>query len=352
MALQRAWYPINNRKPIWIWLLLPLTMLFWLLSRLRAYFYAKHIMQAYKSALPVIVVGNISVGGNGKTPVVLAIANHLQARGIKCAVLSRGYGGAQTEFPYLLTHNSSATQVGDEPALIHKRLNIPVVIDPKRARGAKFIERHTQAQVIICDDGLQHYALARDIELCVMDKRGVGNGYLLPMGPLRESLSRLKTIDWLLFNGAQSQTPAFFASINTEVAYICLESVLWINVKTDERLDLAAGLAHFAASDSVAAMAGIGDPSRFFSTLASLNISLSSTKGLPDHHAITQVDIPVAEFVLMTEKDAIKCRDFAPENCWYLQVQARIPHQFYEYIDARLANLERNSDNKVREHDV
>ncbi|WP_371193343.1 tetraacyldisaccharide 4'-kinase [Glaciecola sp. SC05] len=337
MRLHQAWYAKRSQQPIWIYLLAPLSLLFWLISRTRAALYRCKILERYKSKLPVIVVGNISVGGNGKTPVVLALLTYFGQQGIKCAVLSRGYGAQQQQFPHLLALNSDPLQVGDEPALIRNRANVPVVIDPKRARGAKFIEQNTDAQLIVCDDGMQHYALDRDFELCVMDKRGIGNGYLMPMGPLRESAKRLNSVQWLIYNGTDTKQHDCLASIQAQTALMSLEAMAWVNVKNGQILSLEAGVVLFSKAQSIAAIAGIGDPKRFFDTLGDFNLALSDTKAMPDHHAIVYEDVPNADIVLMTEKDAVKCKEFALENYWYLQVEARLPDGFYRDLQQSLS---------------
>lgn len=339
MNLQQAWYAKKVSLPIWIWLIAPFTLLFWCITRVRRALFALKVLPQYQSRLPVIVVGNISVGGNGKTPVVLALIHYLKEKGITCAVLSRGYGASQRDFPHLLAANSAASLVGDEPALISQRMDIPVVIDPKRARGARYIEQQTDAQVIICDDGLQHYALARDIELCVMDKRGLGNGFLLPMGPLRESKARLKNIDWLIYNGNDVQQQSSLQGLDTAIAVMTLSPSAWINVHNGNKLALEEGAAYFNACSSVAAIAAIGDPKRFFTTLRDLDINVIVSKALPDHHDIAQDDIPQANIVLMTEKDAVKCKNLPCENYWYLQVEALLPEVFYQDVQQRLRQL-------------
>lgn len=333
MSLQQAWYS----KAKWVWCLAPLTMLFFCISRFRRYLYRLGILRSFKSSLNVIMVGNISVGGNGKTPVVLAIARYLQASGVKCAVLLRGYGGKQTHFPYLLNTSSSSVLVGDEPALIAKRLGIPVVIDPKRARGARFIEDHTDAQVIICDDGLQHYALQRDIELCVMDSRGIGNGYLLPMGPLRESASRLNDLDYVIYNGNDSAQQEALQGVKTRLANMSLQVSHWVNVNNKKTMSIEEGVTLFnGRQSSLVALAGIGFPQRFFSTLNELGIYPSNELAFNDHHQFSDNDLPTADYVLMTEKDAVKCAEFAADNCWYLQVDAELPDALFTFLQQRL----------------
>lgn len=345
--LQEAWF--SEQK--WIYLLAPLTCLFAVLSAFRRALFRLNIKSSYQSTLAVIVVGNIGIGGNGKTPLVLALVKRLKEQGYRPAVLSRGYGGMQRDFPYLLLANDAASLVGDEPALINNRVVCPVIIDPIRARGAKFIENNTQANIIICDDGLQHYALERDIELCVVDKRGLGNGFLLPMGPLREGKWRLNTVDLVVNNLGflnesndtcvfDEQSSSFGEQFKANVkglkeginAYMSLHHVAWVNLVDNIELDTK-DFNHYLSTRksnkiSVHAMAGIGEPERFFKTLDKLAVTCSSTQAYPDHYVYKASDIPKDAVVLMTEKDAVKCLHLSHENCWYLKISARLSQDF------------------------
>jgi tetraacyldisaccharide 4'-kinase len=341
-----VWYGSAKEMPLWAYLLLPLRLLFWLITSVRRRLYARNMLSQYQSKLPIVIVGNISVGGNGKTPLVLALVQYFHRHNVKCAILSRGYGGSQKYFPYRVTATDSPQLVGDEPALMVQRLtngsgapaagSVNLVIDPLRARGAKFIEANSDAQVIICDDGLQHYALARDIELCVMDKRGIGNGCLLPQGPLREPKSRLRSVDWIIYNGHGASEIDALQGLNTAVQEMHLAPSLWKKVNNGEELELNAGIEMFSKAGTIAALAGIGDPNRFFTSLNGLGLSIHEQRSLPDHHAFSPADIPDANIVLMTEKDAIKCKDFAADNCWYLQVDASISEGFYQALFAKV----------------
>jgi tetraacyldisaccharide 4'-kinase len=326
MALQKAWY--GNKK--WVWLYLPFMFVFFCLSKLRKLGYKSGVFVSSKPKAFVIVVGNISVGGNGKTPTVIAICEHLTNKGLRCGVLSRGYGGSQAHFPHLLQDLDSPSLVGDEPMLMQNRLHCPIVIDPKRVRGANFLFEEHDCEVIICDDGLQHYALQRDFEIVVMDARGVGNGFLMPMGPLRESVSRLNTVDAVVFNG-QPRTDISLSPDKT--AMMTLEPNQWINVKSGE-------CQSSLMIQKATAIAGIGDPSRFFATLSNMGITCDKTIGFPDHYAYKLADIPEG-MVLMTEKDAVKCKSLAHENCWYLQVSGNISQNLYSLLDNKLKMQQR-----------
>ena len=331
--IQQAWF----RKAKWLWMLLPFSLVFYVLSSLRRTLYKRHILRSTLPKLPVIVVGNISVGGNGKTPLSIALVEYLQSQGYRPAVLSRGYGGTQTNFPYLVTANCSASLVGDEPSLIAKRLNCIVVIDPKRVRACEYIANNTQANVIICDDGLQHYAMGRTVELCVLDGRGLGNGFLMPAGPLREGAWRLQQVDALIFNQGfkvGAKAPQALLDANTLNFTMSLRANAWVNLVSGERLALKQTLSpnQLFSNSEICVIAGIGDPQRFFDTVASLGIQYEECISFADHHAYIASDIPNNKLVLMTEKDAVKCAEFAHKNCWYLQIEASLPMAFFDKI--------------------
>lgn len=336
LKLQKAWY--SNNK--WVWCLAPLSFMFWLLSACRRVLYIIGILPTKSADIPVIVVGNIGIGGNGKTPLVLALVEYLSAQGYAPAVLSRGYGGQQSQFPYQVKNADSAMLVGDEPALIAKRKNTTVVIDPVRARGVQFITCNTKANVVICDDGLQHYAMDRDIELCVLDKRGIGNGYLLPMGPLREGVWRLDSVNAVINNFGFSdvnETKTLNANNKPSNYAMTLQAISWVNIKSNESVSLLdfEVLLEQAKQDGaqIDALAGIGDPKRFFGTLDEMKISTKRQIAFADHHPFVENDIPARSIVLMTEKDAVKCVTFAHENCWYLKINAHLTKPFFTYIE-------------------
>ncbi|MFC3120267.1 tetraacyldisaccharide 4'-kinase [Agaribacter flavus] len=334
MSLSKALY----KKPTWLWLLSPLSLCFWLVQVLRRTAYTLNIFSQYRSSLPVVVVGNITMGGNGKTPIVLSLVQYYLDKGLTPAVLSRGYGGEQTSFPHLVSKQCPANLVGDEPSLIRHRFDIPVVIDPKRARGAAFIQSLTNADIIICDDGMQHYSLARDMEICVMDGRGIGNGFLLPMGPMRETAERLDLVDYVLFNGNDYSNLTCLNKIKTDISSFALQGVEWVNVFDEQAMSLEDGIEYFA-SLKVEAMAGIGDPKRFFKTLRHLGIKIEHTHAFADHKKFTEADIPSSTIVLMTEKDAVKCKEIAHDGCWYLRVEADVPQAFFTALDNKIKPL-------------
>ncbi|MBV7438379.1 tetraacyldisaccharide 4'-kinase [Aeromonas sp. sif2416] len=307
--LDRLWYGRSG----WRWLLAPLALLFAIISGARRVAYRRGWLKSYRASLPVIVVGNLSVGGNGKTPVVVWLVEQLQARGWRPGVVSRGYGGKAPHYPYRLDAASTTIEAGDEPVLIARRCGCPVVVAPKRSDAVRLLEQSGEVDIIITDDGLQHYALARDIELVVVDgARRFGNGCLLPMGPLREPMTRLKRVDAIICNGgtpAQGEYP--MALVAAAPRRVCDDA------------PLEAPLA-----GPVDALAGIGHPPRFFATLTGLGYELVQSAGYADHQAFDRDEL-LARFdrrpLLMTEKDAVKCRAFAPDSWWYLPVSAELP---------------------------
>ncbi len=312
--IDNIWYRANwYHWPI-ILLLLPFSAVFYLLSALRRQLFTLGVKQQVTLPVPVIVVGNISVGGNGKTPLVVYLAQRLRQAGYHPGVLSRGYGGKGANYPVAVDANSVANVVGDEPVLMQKHINCPLVVDPIRPRGAlALIEQH-KCDLIICDDGLQHYPLARDLELVVMDgQRRCGNNLLLPAGPLREGQWRLDQVDFVVVNGGQIKANEFA---------MALEAGKLINVKYANK-----SLSLLQVHEPVSALAGIGNPQRFFSLLEKKQITLKQRLSFVDHHDFIQQDIP-AGMVIMTEKDAVKCGQIAHDNCWYLPVRANLSSQF------------------------
>ncbi len=330
ILVQKAWF--SRRK--WVYVLLPFSAIFYVLSVLRRFAFKFGILASGKPKATVIIVGNITVGGNGKTPTVIAVAKHLSGKGFKCGVLSRGYGGDQTAFPHHVQMTDKPSLVGDEPALMSQRLSCPVVIDPIRRRGADYLSNTLSCDVIICDDGLQHYALKRDFEIVVMDGRGVGNGLLLPAGPLRESTKRLKTVDVIVHNSERAPS-CISAELTSKTVRMRLKATRWINVKSGQ---ICEDIHEKIKSTQCSAMAGIGDPKRFFNTLHELGIECAESLPFPDHHQFTQDDLP-NNLVLMTEKDAVKVKSFAHDNCWYLEVEGDIETLFFEKIEQTLKSL-------------
>ncbi|HIF9230374.1 TPA: tetraacyldisaccharide 4'-kinase [Photobacterium damselae] len=290
----------------------PLSKLFGYIAKKRREEYRLGKKQAYRAPVPVVVVGNITAGGNGKTPVVVWLVEQLQARGYKPGVVSRGYGGKAPYYPYLVNSDTPASIVGDEPVLIQRRTQAPVAVAPKRAEAVKLLIEQG-VNIIITDDGLQHYALERDLELVVIDgQRRFGNEQLIPLGPLREPCSRLNEVDFLICNGGKPQA---------NEAAMSLKPAPLINMKTGLRCDVS------QLSD-VVAMAGIGHPPRFFNTLSALGVTPIKCQPFADHQAMVEDELiqlaQHGQHLVMTEKDAVKCHGFARDNWWYLPVDAEI----------------------------
>lgn len=307
--LQTAWYS-GARWPL---LLLPLSWLFALVAALRRSAYRLRILSVTKASVPVIVVGNITVGGSGKTPLVAWLVAHLRQSGWQPGIVSRGYGGQAKTWPQTVTAQSDPNLVGDEPVMLALTTQVPVVVAPKRVEAVKALIAQG-VNIIVADDGLQHYALARDIEIAVRDhQRGYGNAQLLPAGPLREPLSRLQSIDKEVVHGQNSQDGDF---------YLEIESVQ--PVTQDKEDQSAQDLSQFAGQ-TVHALAGIGHPQRFFDALIERGINVIP-HAFPDHYNYRPQDIAFNDDypVLMTAKDAVKCRDFATAKHSYVPALARV----------------------------
>ena len=277
---------------------------------------------AYRAPVPVVVIGNIFVGGTGKTPMVIATVDALRARGYTPGVVSRGYGVKLGPQPRVGQGELDAAQFGDEPALIARATGAPVAVHPRRALAAQALLRaHPRVDVIVSDDGLQHLALARDVEIVVQDPRGVGNGRLLPAGPLREPASRLHEVDAVITNiGVPDGRAAPPAGAGPRQVAMWLEPDEARQIEGGARRPLAA----FAGQPDVAAAAGIGNPERFFTTLRTQGIALAATLPLPDHHdyARSPFQALTAQTILVTSKDAIKCAALRDARLWEVPVRA------------------------------
>lgn len=278
-------------------------------------------LNSRKLPVPVIVVGNIAVGGSGKTPVVIWLCNALRERGFKPGILSRGYGGT-ARIPTGVTPQSAPAEVGDEPVLLVRRTGCPLWVGPDRtAVGSALLAAHPEVDILVTDDGLQHYRLQRDAEIVVLDEAVLGNLWPMPAGPLREPPSRLEQASLLIDNGPLSQPLLGRLPKRPHAAMHLVPGRFYRLANPAETCSADA-----FASQNVHAVAGIGHPERFFETLRTLGIKLASSRGLPDHHALTTADlsVPAGEVLLLTEKDAVKCPSPAPDNVWVLPVEARI----------------------------
>ncbi len=285
--------------------------------------------EIYKASVPVIVVGNITIGGTGKTPLILWMIEHCRQRGLRVGVVSRGYGASPPSLPWRVTAEQSASQAGDEPLLIVQRSGVPMMIDPDRARAVKALLDSEPLDLILSDDGLQHYRLARDLELVLIDAaRGLGNRRCLPAGPLREPLERLQSVDALLYNGASADREDGYA--------FQLKPSALVNLRSGERQPVD----FFPPGQALHAVAGIGNPQRFFNTLEGLHWR-PVAHAFADHAVFSAQALsftPVLP-VVMTEKDAVKCRPFAAHDWWYLAVDAKPSDAFVSWFDSQLLRL-------------
>lgn len=297
--VNKIWY----QRHFLAYALLPFSGLYYLIITIRKALYKLGIKKITKFKVPVIIVGNITVGGTGKTPLVIWLAEFLRQQGFKPGIISRGYGGKNITYPYVVTPNSDAAQVGDEPLLIARRTKCTVVIAPKRVVAAQKLLASSNCNIIISDDGLQHYALGRDLEIAVLDgARRLGNDFLLPAGPLREPKNRLNKVDLIVVNGDNMQ--------------LIPENVI-----------------KKFKGKTVHAVAAIGNPQRFFQMLQSYNIEVIAHP-FPDHHVFTATDLAFNDDlpILMTEKDAVKCENFSNAKYFCIPVTAELNKGFQQQL--------------------
>jgi len=314
--LDHYWY---SQNPV-AWVLLPLSWLFCAVAMLRRLIYVNGLLPCHAMSVPVIIVGNISVGGTGKTPLLIALCEYLIRQGHKPGVVSRGYG-ATISGEYSVAVNDDATTCGDEPVLIKQRTGCPVIIGRDRVAAARKLLVENDCDVVLSDDGMQHYRLKRDIEIAVVDMlRKFGNGFCLPAGPLREPVSRLCKVNMIVHHGDTDDKYHFMLEFGEAV-----------NLLTGESRKLES-----FTTGRVHAVAGIGHPERFFNQLRSRGLEIIE-HAYPDHHAYTASDIDYADNspILMTEKDAVKCKRLQPvmksggtqKNIWAVPVSAKISDQ-------------------------
>lgn len=316
--LTKHWYQPSPLR----WCLAPLSGLFRLIAMIRRLAYQRGFVKSQSLPVPVIIVGNISVGGSGKTPLVLWLAQQLQQQGWRPGIISRGYGGKAANYPLTVTAETAASESGDEPKLLALRSGCPVVVAPDRVAAGRQLLAEFDCNIIISDDGLQHYRLARNLELVVVDaRRGFGNGFCLPAGPLREPVSRLEQVDFVIWHGGSLQPWNMQLQLKDTVNL------------TDQR--------HQPLTDwqnqTVHAVAGIGDPPRFFDQLRAAGLNVIE-HAFADHHVFTAADLGFNDNlpVLMTEKDAVKCQAFASQNCWSVPADAVLTDGLADAIGNRL----------------
>jgi tetraacyldisaccharide 4'-kinase len=320
----RHWY----RRGAVAWLLWPASLAFACVVFWRRLLYRLRLLKSFHPGLPVIVVGNLTVGGSGKTPLVLWIAELLKAKGWSPAIVSRGYGGS-IEWPRAVTVASEPDEVGDEPIVLSRRSGCPVWVGPDRVKVVEALRaQHPEVDVLVLDDGLQHYRLRRDIEIAVVDGRNLGNGFLLPAGPLREPPRRLKSVDAVVSHGAA--VAGFAMQLEGEVAHRMADS--------RERRPLQT-----FRGQKVHAVAGIGNPSRFFVHVGKLGPKVVPHP-FPDHHRFIPEELDFGDEapVLMTEKDAVKLRRYAHANWWVLPVSAKLDPAFGDWLLRKLDEWRRS----------
>lgn len=316
-VLQRSW----SRRGALAWLLWPVSLLYGLLAALRRGLYRTGLWKAWHPGVPVVVVGNVVAGGAGKTPVVMALVHHLRERGLQPGVISRGYGRRNADCREVLA-DSSAAEVGDEPLLVATRCRVPVFVAPRRADAARaLLAAYPATRVLVCDDGLQHHALARDIEICVFDERGAGNGWLLPAGPLREPWPR--PVDLVLRTGPPNGIEGF--GLQRRLADHAVRA-------DGTRMALAA-----LRNQSCVALAGIARPEAFFEMLRAAGVAPASTVALPDHYDFdSYTGPPDAHTALVcTEKDAVKLWRRHP-GAWAVPLALEIDAAFWPALDCLL----------------
>ncbi len=316
-ALENSW-----RNPNWLTVLLwPLSLVYRGLFGTRSLLYEWGVFQTYRAPIPVIVVGNLTVGGTGKTPLTIFLIEELRRQGFQPGVISRGYGGNATQFPLLVTKSTPVYESGDEPALIVKRTRAPLAVAANRRQSIELLMSECEVDVIISDDGLQHLALARDVEICLLDATSPNRSrYLLPAGPYRESRSRLKNVDLIVEHGAVEDSDTRYAmNLVANAPKRVVEVVPSANDRNQEF--------EFDSDQPVQAVAGIGNPQRFFDTCRKLGID-HVPHVFVDHHHYSYGDIDLEGTVLMTEKDAVKCTEFADHRHWFLPVDAKLSENF------------------------
>ena len=320
----KFWY----RRGLLPWLLWPVSMVFGIAVALRRILYFLRVLKSVHPGIPVVVVGNLTVGGSGKTPLVIWIAEFLKSRGWSPGIVSRGYGARITE-PRAATVAAEAAEVGDEPILLSRRSGCPVWVGADRVQvAARLRAAHEDVNVLVLDDGLQHYAMRRDVEIAVVDARGLGNGFLLPAGPLREPRSRLRSVDAVVSHA--SSTRGYAMRLEGDVLHRMTDA--------RERQPLKA-----FAGQRVHAVAGIGDPNRFFLHLGKAGLKVVPHP-FPDHHPFTPRDLEFGDDapVLLTEKDAVKLRSVARPGWWVLPVSAQLDPAFGTWLLGKLDEWRRS----------
>lgn len=319
-SLSDLWYT----KTPYAYLLLPFSKTYEIAIKTRRYLYKHRLKKSYKFNVPIIVIGNLTVGGTGKTPLTIWIAQLLKKQGFRPGIVSRGYGGKAWTYPQEVTEGSDPTIVGDEAILLRKYAECPTMVDPDRPAAVQELLEKYHCDIILSDDGLQHYALQRDIEIIVVDgDRRFGNRLCLPAGPLREPISRIRDVDFIVTNGSPAPNE-FQLSLIPEKFHNVANSE-----KTKSIVEFAGQIVH--------AVAAIGNPNRFFQSLRSMGLTIVEHV-YPDHHFFDPDEINFGNnaLVVMTEKDAVKCKNFADEKHWYLSVMPEVESDFGQQLLQKL----------------
>jgi len=310
-VLENAWYGKTGLTQV----LRPLSWLFIAIVEIRRLLYKLSIKKSAQLSVPVIVVGNLTVGGTGKTPLVIWLAEYLKSSGYKPGILSRGYSGKAKNWPQQVRPDADPVMVGDEAVVIARRTNCPMAVGPDRVAAGEALLKYSECDVILSDDGLQHYKLHRDVEILVIDGvRRFGNGFCLPAGPLRERSSRKSEVDCKVTNGIAAQGEYSMSYHGTKA----------FNLLTGESRELSE-----MRDNKILAVAGIGNPDSYFNYLRSHGLRLEA-RGFPDHFHYERDSIVTDDnvTVLMTEKDAVKCQRYAKSNWWYVPVEVELPKEF------------------------
>lgn len=327
----RYWYQTSSH--LQTLLLLPFSWLFRVCVAIRRALFQLGLLKTQRFNVPVIVVGNVTVGGTGKTPMVIWLAQWLLSLGYKPGIVSRGAGGKRQTQPYWVRSDSLVETVGDEAVLLAQATECPVVVGVNRAAVVQELLKQSNCNIVISDDGMQHYRLGRDIEIAMIDAaRHLGNQHLLPAGPLREPVSRLSHVDFVVVNGKSDA--AAFSSLATNLMTVALTQITSLN---NSQLNF---LLTAFPQKTIHAIAGIGHPDRFFTALTNAGFTVISHP-FPDHHLYHPSDLNFNDDlpIIMTEKDAVKCKRFAKPNYWYATVSINVDESFQQTFLNKLKNM-------------
>ena len=345
-SLVQNWYQTTLVfRMLWP-ILLPLSLLYCLVSMVRRKLYQLNIKKSYRAAAPLVIVGNIVAGGSGKTPLLIALCEYIKAKGFKPGVVSRGYGGSEKTV-HQVSASDSPAQVGDEPLMIQQRTQVPVVIGADRVAAVNYLLENNQCDIVLSDDGLQHYRMRRDIEIAVVDaSRLFGNGFCLPTGPLRESVSRLQQVDLVVYNDVASDVASDVGG-EGRCSY-ALKFIELVHLVSGECVSVEQFTGQLERARAVHAIAGIGNPDRFFKQLNSqllgqspaLDITVTE-HAFSDHHVYQQSDFSGwhQDCIIMTEKDAVKCRKLSLPEAWFVRVQAEMSEMLVAELGHKILPL-------------